>query len=73
MTKRTERLIDFIVFVFVASFIYALIKIIFITLYYIIRTKIDKIKAKRAKKREKKKILAESGRCMIYKGKFVYR
>ncbi len=52
--------------------VFAVIGIICMTLYYMIRTKIDKIKAKRAKKREKKKA-TEFGRCMIYKGKFVYR
>jgi Na+/H+ antiporter NhaD/arsenite permease-like protein len=73
MKKRTESVIDFIVTLFMVTVVFAVIGIICMTLYYMIRTKIDKIKAKRAKKREKKKVLAESGRCMIYKGKFVYR
>lgn len=73
MKKRTESVIDFIVTLFMVTVVFAVIGIICMTLYYMILTKIDKINAKRAKKREKKKVLAESGRCMIYKGKFVYR
>jgi hypothetical protein len=57
---------------FMVTVVFAVIGLICMTLYYMIRTKIDKIKATRAKKREKKKA-TEFGRCMIYKGKFVYR
>ena len=72
MKKRTESVIDCIVTLFMVTVVFAVIGIICMTLYYMILTKIDKIKAKRAKKREKKKA-TEFGRCMIYKGKFVYR
>ena len=72
MKKRTESVIDFIVTLFMVTVVFAVIGIICMTLYYMILTKIDKIKAKRAKNREKKRA-AEFGRSMIYKGKFVYR
>ena len=72
MKKRTESVIDFIVTLFMVTVVFAVVGIICMTLYYMILTKIDKIKAKRAKNREKKKA-AEFGRCMIYKGKVIYR
>lgn len=73
MKKKTEGVIDFIVALFMVTVVFAVIGIICMTLYYMIRTKIDKIKAKRVRKREEKMASAEFGRCMIYKGKFVYR
>lgn len=72
MKKSTESVIDFIVTLFVITAFITVVGIVCMTLYYMVRTKIDKIKAKRIKKVEKK-MAAESGRCMIYKGKFVYR
>ena len=72
MKKRTESVIDFIVTLFMVTVVFAVVGIICMTLYYMILTKIDKIKAKRAKNREKKKA-AEFGGCMISKGKVIYR
>ena len=54
MKKKTEGVIDFIVALFMVTVVFAVIGMICMTLYYMIRTKIDKIKAKRVRKREEK-------------------
>ena len=73
--KRFESLKDciigFIVNLWMLVSIISLVGVIFIVLYYMIRTKIDKFKERRAKRLEKKKSV-EYGQCMIYKGKVIY-
>ena len=72
MSKKLDSIVDFAIDVIIFSVIYAFIRIVCIVVYYIFRTQIDKIKAKRDKKRGVKEIKKNKYRpIMFYKGNVI--
>lgn len=72
MSKKLDFIVDFAIDVIIFSVIYAFIRIVCIVVYYIFLTQIDKIKAKRDKKRGVKEIKKNKYRpIMFYKGNVI--
>lgn len=72
MSKKLDSIVDFAIDVIIFSVIYAFIRIVCIVVYYIFLTQIDKIKAKRDKKRGVKEIKKNKYRpIMFYKGNVI--
>lgn len=69
MKNKTGSIIDFIIGYIMFLFIFIPFCLFGIAIYYMIRTKIDKIRANRKKKKDDRQF----GRVTLYRGKAVYR
>lgn len=76
MSNKSNGIVDAVVGFFVTYFVilivYSVIRVVSMVLYYMIRTQIDRIIARREKKKAAN-VVSELGRVTMYKGEVINR